>query len=237
VFFFLFFFTLAMALPTTTRKLRVLALHGYRQNASIFRGRVGHLRKGLKSRADFDFLDAPHPAPLLSDADAAGAPPADADPRSWWLWEDGGPSGRPSLVSSISGWTDATLPLLLATLAAADPPYDGLLGFSQGGASVALLLAALPRERRPKFAVIAGGFLPRDDALAASVRCAAIDTPTLFVAGDADALIPPDRTEALAACFAEGAATWLRHPGGHAVPTCSGAVKAAYIDFLDGVSV
>jgi hypothetical protein len=47
------------------RKLRVLCLHGFRQNASSFRGRLSALRKKLKHIADMIFIDAPHELPFL----------------------------------------------------------------------------------------------------------------------------------------------------------------------------
>ena len=188
------------------------------------------------------FVDAPHPAPVLDSADDDGETASMAgtrdDPRSWWRWDDdavAGARGWPSLVRSVTGWDDVALPHLVATVTeAADEgrPFDGILGFSQGAAAAALLLAALPPERRPRFAVLAGAFLPAHEATAAAVRRAApIDTPTLFIAGDGDALIPPPRSRELASFFSN--ATWLTHAGGHAVPTASGGVKDAYRAFFE----
>ena len=57
--------------------------------------------------------------------------------------------------------------------------------------------------------------------------------PTLFVIGDADTLVPPERTLELAATFDPAAAQELRHPGAHMLPTCSGAIKAAMVEFLN----
>lgn len=44
------------------RKLRVLCLHGYGQSAELFRNRTGSLRKGMKSRLEFIYVDGPHEA-------------------------------------------------------------------------------------------------------------------------------------------------------------------------------
>lgn len=41
-------------------KFRVLCLHGYGQSAEMFRNRIGSMRKALKSRVEFVFVDAPH---------------------------------------------------------------------------------------------------------------------------------------------------------------------------------
>lgn len=47
------------------QKLRLLCLHGFRQNASSFKGRLGSLKKKLKHLADFVFVDAPHKLPFV----------------------------------------------------------------------------------------------------------------------------------------------------------------------------
>jgi len=49
-----------MAAQEAPRKLRILALHGFLQNAEGFRKRIGRLRKACKSMAEFTFLEAPH---------------------------------------------------------------------------------------------------------------------------------------------------------------------------------
>lgn len=41
-------------------RLRVLCLHGYRQNSDVFSKKLGSLRKILKDYAEFVFIDAPH---------------------------------------------------------------------------------------------------------------------------------------------------------------------------------
>ena len=51
-----------MAPPPPEDKLKVLCLHGFTQNAEAFRARTGSVRKNLKSRIEFVFLDGPHSA-------------------------------------------------------------------------------------------------------------------------------------------------------------------------------
>jgi len=236
--------------PPPPRKLRILALHGYAQTADTFRSRVGSLRKGLKSRAEFFFVDAPWEA-----GEAAGGG------RSWWGWEGGAPGAprtRPSQSSTpVVGW-EASRKVVLDALAA-HAPVDGLLGFSQGAAAAAWVLAdlgrgevALPPGVPPlRLAILAAGFVPGAPAAQAAFKAAGGGDgrgggappsllPTLLIAGSADETVPPARTEELAAVLGleegEGAA-WLRHGGGHCVPTCSGGVKAEMVEWLDGVVV
>jgi hypothetical protein len=45
--------------------LRILCLHGYRQNGNIFREKTGSFRKLLKKHvAEFVYIDAPHIIPI-----------------------------------------------------------------------------------------------------------------------------------------------------------------------------
>lgn len=41
-------------------KLKILVLHGYRQNAEIFKSKTGSFRKMLHKFADFTYITAPH---------------------------------------------------------------------------------------------------------------------------------------------------------------------------------
>ena len=41
-------------------KLKILALHGYRQNGAVFRAKIGSLRKAIAKYAQLVFVSAPH---------------------------------------------------------------------------------------------------------------------------------------------------------------------------------
>ena len=50
--------------------LRILCLHGYRQNGHMFREKTGSLRKLLKKQvAEFVYIDAPHVIPAAHEND------------------------------------------------------------------------------------------------------------------------------------------------------------------------
>lgn len=51
--------------PAVRRRLRILCLHGFRQNASSLKGRLASFTKKLKGMAEFVFVDAPHKVPLI----------------------------------------------------------------------------------------------------------------------------------------------------------------------------
>ena len=77
------------------------------------------------------------------------------------------------------------------------------------------------------------GFLPWDARFADELAAARVATPSLFIHGEADALIPLERCEELRATFAPSAHVLLTHPGGHFVPSCAGPVKQRLLEFLD----
>ncbi|XP_071958116.1 esterase OVCA2-like isoform X3 [Antedon mediterranea] len=49
---------------TGVNLLKILCVHGYRQNAKAFREKTGSLRKALKRQAEFVYIDAPNTIPV-----------------------------------------------------------------------------------------------------------------------------------------------------------------------------
>lgn len=49
----------------TKKRLKVLCLHGFRQNASNLKGRLASFTKKLRHIADFVYVDAPHEVPMV----------------------------------------------------------------------------------------------------------------------------------------------------------------------------
>ncbi|KIY94360.1 hypothetical protein MNEG_13602 [Monoraphidium neglectum] len=221
-------------------KLKVLCLHGFMQTADAFRMRVGSMRKALKSRVEFEFLDAPFLAGDHLSAEQIAELGGSASGRTWIKWADMAPGKRPSQSTAYIDF-DQTYLHMVDGLRAHAP--DGVLGFSQGATAVALLLAQLKRRQdrgldldvpAPRFAVLVAGFLPRDPTYSELLAAERVTTPSLFVVGEADALVPPERTLALMDTFDPQSTSLLRHAGAHMVPTCSGDVKRQMAEFLDG---
>ena len=52
--------------------LKVLCLHGYRQTGQGFRTKTGGMRKNLKKKCEYVFVDAPHKIP-------------DSEELGWWF--------------------------------------------------------------------------------------------------------------------------------------------------------
>ncbi|KAI0034841.1 FSH1-domain-containing protein [Vararia minispora EC-137] len=211
---------------------RVLVLHGYTQNASIFGKRIGALRKTLGKSVELVFVDAPvilRPADLVetfgstADLGAAEATP-DADdpaltPRAWWK-TDASRTRTGGLLESVEVLRD----ILKAGR------FDGVFGFSQGAAMAAILAALLERPHlfppflidgaapHPPFTfcIAASGFKPAGE-FAARVFEGGYETPTLHVIGRNDVIVIEERSRSLVDVSKN--ARVEMHDGGHFVPS------------------
>ncbi|XP_072496060.1 esterase OVCA2 isoform X1 [Notamacropus eugenii] len=211
--------------------LRILCLAGFRQSEHGFREKTGSLRKALRGRAELLYLGGPHPVP--EPAPEAGPRSPEEEPRGWWF-------SKPEAAAFSALEEPAECRGLEEALGAVGQalakhgPVDGLLGFSQGAAMVALVCALAqagdPRFPLPRFVILVSGFRPRGPELPLLSPQAPLRLPSLHVLGETDRLIPPRESLDLAGCFA-GAVT-LCHPGGHFVPAAA-PQRPAYLKFLD----
>jgi Serine hydrolase (FSH1) len=114
-------------------------------------------------------------------------------------------------------------------------PIDGVLGFSQGAMLTGILCALQQSGElgfRFNFALLCGGFPPRDGDLFSRLSAQPLTTTSLHVLGSADKLVTPDKSELLLDRFAN--AQVYRHNGGHYLPSRRDDV-AVYRRFLDQV--
>lgn len=212
-----------MAQPKT--KLKVLCLHGYRQNEVIFRERSGAFRKLLKRHINFVFISAPH---IIPEPDNLARPEGEAE-RGWWFSR---PERRYNALdeTDISTGFEESLKLVQEVFNS-QGPFDGVLGFSQGAAFVSLLCSMQRDSASPikfKFAILIAGFKslvsPHTDMYKDLINC-----PSFHTIGATDAVIPTQSSEDLAASFTN--ATVYRHNGGHYVPA-SPNLRTAVEEFL-----
>uniref|UniRef100_A0A8C3EXQ8 Esterase OVCA2 n=1 Tax=Chrysemys picta bellii TaxID=8478 RepID=A0A8C3EXQ8_CHRPI len=216
------------------RPLRLLGLHGYRQNQRSFHERTGALRKALRGRAELVSVSAPHPVPGPAAEHGNGAgrspEPQDAEPRGWWFSRPREETFDALEEAAACKGLDESLDTVARALAE-HGPFDGLLGFSQGAALAALVCALQQRgdARFPfEFAILVAGFKSRAAPHSSYYR-EPIAVPSLHVLGDTDRVIPPGLSRELASHFVGPAV--LTHPGGHFVPA-SAPQKRAYLEFL-----
>lgn len=113
-----------------------------------------------------------------------------------------------------------------------DGPFDGILGFSQGAAFVAMLCSLQEKKKEPdfcfRFAIMVAGFRS-----ACKEHEFFYDTPlqmpSLHVFGLEDRVIPDHMSRELLPSFLES--TVLTHPGGHFIPA-QAAHRQTYQAFL-----
>ncbi|XP_059168561.1 esterase OVCA2-like [Physella acuta] len=223
---------------TSTRKLKILCIHGYRQNAQAFKEKTGALRKLLKNHADLVYITAPHRVPPGNLGSAAWADqedgnlqeniPKETEERGWWFSREDD-YFKSTDRSSISKGFDSSLELVTKTLED-DGQFDGILGFSQGACLVSMLCMMQQQEGKNwfKFAVLVAGFKSRSSNhdVYYSTRS---HIPSLHVYGETDKIISTEMSEELLQFFEEPVT--LKHPGGHFV-AATGNTKKSYTDFF-----
>ncbi|KAF8331375.1 serine hydrolase FSH [Cantharellus anzutake] len=208
--------------------VRLLLLPGISQNSSIFRKKLEPVLQCFGTDVHYEILDPPHKytpeaakqlGPWFDSSANFDAP--ELHPRYWWRpTEDKPPLYRDAEASVI---------YLRDFLARRDQPFDGVLGFSQGGALGALLISMLEQpelspeflvDGKPphpplRFGIVIAGFTMRDPKYLKAFVPPPLKTPLLFVVGKRDRgyardldLLPKFQH-----CRLE------RHEGGHLVPT------------------
>ncbi|SOV05197.1 related to FSH3 - putative serine hydrolase [Ustilago sp. UG-2017a] len=213
----------------TNRKLKVLMAHGYTSNKFQFHKRSGAIRKACREVADFAFINGPlivQPITWAGDLDTPDAEegkvidentPIEEQPRAWWRADDDG---------NYLGW-DKSVDYINEVLKT-EGPFDGIVGFSQGGCLAGILASAFEKpERMPglklpkeqgafKFAVAVSGFRSRDQ-LHQKLFETPIETPVLHVLGRADQIVELERSQTLVDVCKNSRVEL--HDGGHSLPS------------------
>lgn len=205
-------------------KLKVLCLHGYRQNEKTFREKSGGFRKLFKKYIDFTFVTAPHEIPEEINTTRQ----EEERERGWWFSK---PKSYNAMdITDISTGYQESLAVIKEKFTS-EGPFDGIFGFSQG-ASFASLLCALQSDTTVgisfKFAVMVAGFRSRLTPHI-SLYNDPIDCPSFHVIGTTDGVIPTQLSEELLTSFINGVA--FRHNGGHYIPS-SPQLRTAVLEFL-----
>ncbi|GAB7355994.1 hypothetical protein MBLNU459_g6621t1 [Dothideomycetes sp. NU459] len=148
---------------STPRKLKILMLHGYTQSGSLFHAKTRALEKNLEKA----FPAAPKPGHLPAypggvelvyptapiklsisdipgyDVDGSAADNEDPEAYAWWRRKgDAQPYRYEGLELGVER---------IAETLTASGPFDGAIGFSQGGAAAGMLASLLEEGRRETF--------------------------------------------------------------------------------------
>ncbi|XP_067667059.1 esterase OVCA2-like [Haliotis asinina] len=212
--------------------LRILCLHGYRQNGHTFRERTGAFRKIIKKHAELVFITSPHIVPPAKGSEDGEA--QNSDERGWWFSQEDDTYNAQEVSQCCKGY-DESVEFVKQSLVE-QGPFDGVLAFSQGACLLSLVCCL--RERNPdlfkfNFAIFVAGFKSRSIPHESFYETV-VTIPTLHVFGDTDKVIPKEMSEALLSCYKEPVI--LQHPGGHFIPASS-PQKQIYLQFLDKMTV
>ncbi|CAM4980906.1 unnamed protein product [Rotaria socialis] len=195
--------------------LKILVLHGFRQNANSLKRSGKNLFKSLKDVATFTFANAPLPynsmnegKEELSAAFGDENSPETSYQRIWW---------NSSADSKTYHHLDVSLHYI-DKLFQSEGPFDGIIGFSQGASLCAILCALQPFGNISfDFSILISGFTPRAACYEHLMQPNSIkNQPSIHIYGVNDALVDNDRTIELAAIFENPLV--LSHPGGHFTP-------------------
>ena len=195
-------------------RLKILALHGFRQNGDVFRARTRKMRLALADIAEFTFVTSPMQYTPQGDTRTAtlaafGEIPEYPLQRVWWLSSEDnvdyeGFDGAVAYIESV--FRD-------------QGPFDGVMGFAQGGTLAAVLAAMQPHPVISfKFAICVSAFPSRARAHAQYVQPRSVRVPAIHVLGLNDILVTPDRSIKLFEAFDPATSTLVKHGGGHFVP-------------------
>ncbi|KAG9960144.1 dihydrofolate reductase, partial [Aureobasidium melanogenum] len=152
-----------MSSDSSQRKLKILMIHGYTQNGPLFHAKTRALEKNL----DKAFPPAPKPgylpsfpggvelvyptAPLklsvnnIPGYDVDGAKGDNEEPEAYAWWRRKG-DGEPFRYEGLEQGFER-----IASVIKEQGPFDGAIGFSQGGAAAGMLASLLEAGRREAF--------------------------------------------------------------------------------------
>lgn len=194
--------------PATPNKLKILAIHGYRQNGNLFRMRTKKMVKELSDVAEFYFVSSPvvyYPDKEAKEAiDAAyEVTPDFNNQRVWWLSSEGNKHYKHNEESLE----------FLKQVFINQGPFDGIISFAQGATLAAVMTT---KGFNMQFIICISGYYPRCDEFQYMNIPNSLPTKSLHILGKNDILVIPERSRKLHELFIDG--VLIEHEGGHFVP-------------------
>lgn len=205
-----------------SRKLRILCLHGFRTSGKILSEQVALAKWGPlhDDIAELEFIDGPWPARGKSNVENKFAGPY----LEWYQFNEDS--------SEVFGLEEATS--RFSEHLSSHGPFDGLLGFSQGGALAASWIGLSEKGLRPNipnvkdmFFIVVGGFKGKSKSFFPAYA-EGIKAPSLHFIGDKD-FVREFGEKLLPICKDP---LVIRHPFGHLVPRLTESDGQIYRDFL-----
>ncbi|KAK7513497.1 serine hydrolase-domain-containing protein [Phyllosticta citriasiana] len=247
--------TTKMAQRNPTKPIKILMLHGYTQSGPLFRNKTRALEKTLAKAFPAGLALSYPTAPVkLSraqipsfDTDGVKADETEEEePEAygWWVRKDKVEQANGKVEGE--GFTYEGLETGFAKLADVlkeEGPFDGVIGFSQGGAAAGMLASLLEPGRKEafekaqekggmpypqvmegvhpplKFAVSYSGFAPAANELYQAFYEPKIKTSMLHFLGSLDTVVEESRSLRLADACEKKEGRVVYHPGGHFLPS------------------
>ena len=202
------------------RKLKILCLHAFRTNADIFSTQLDMTgqRQLLEDLVEFVLLDAPHVCTKAEEAlqyDIVKHFFPSSRHGSYREWINGieipaNGAAEFKAKSCTYAHLDDTIKLIGETLASASPPFDGIMGFSQGGSMAAMTIAMqqvgdsrLAKAPKLKFAWIQSSRIPRDPSCLPLFDKGPITLPCFFSVIEDDKSVLAEESRALISKFSD----------------------------------
>lgn len=191
------------------RVIRVLALHGSEGNAEEFPSRLDALKTVLEQECNVRMEITPVEGPF----EKGGG-------YSWWKMKP----GERSFTAKVYGGFDVAAERVLEAWDS-DPPFDLVLGHSQGAILIAALISLGKAPYHPHMGYVLNG-VSFPNPYREQVKALNFDKSTgtrprvLFVMGTNDRITPNETGEELRDSFLAAGleVESLKHPGGHALP-------------------
>ncbi|XVF59054.1 hypothetical protein PTKIN_Ptkin07bG0243800 [Pterospermum kingtungense] len=208
------------------KKPRILCLHGFRISGEILKKMIGKWPDFVLQMFDFDFPDAPFPATGKSDVEGHYDPPY----YEWFQVDEVECSNFEECVAYLEDYMIE------------HGPFDGLLGFSQGG----MLSAVIPSLQREgvaftkvpkiKFVIIISGFQIRElksgpPKLLVNAYSTPTECPSLHLIGEKDFL--KERGFKLLKSFVKPFV--IHHSTGHTVPKLDEEGLSTMLKFIQKI--
>uniref|UniRef100_A0A6B2LGS5 Serine hydrolase domain-containing protein n=1 Tax=Arcella intermedia TaxID=1963864 RepID=A0A6B2LGS5_9EUKA len=197
--------------------MKLLALHGYRQSANLFEKRMQSAKVlcGKEDVGECYFLNGPYFLEGIKISNESNY----AAGYGWCtisVLDELAPKTWPN-ISQYKGLQE-TIQLIKKEWETKGP-FDGVLGFSQGGLMGSILCHLQESQQFPpfKFAIMIGAYIPSaspwKELYQQQHKCS---VPTLHIYGQNDPLIPPEWSKLHAQYFLNPV-LW-EHDGGHVIP-------------------
>ena len=225
-----------------TKQLKVLCLHGFCENKDYFSKKARGLQDALPY-IDFHFISAPHRYKNKK--------------RTFMWWnavhiEDIDGMNTMMKCKNYEGMIDTLY--YISDVIDSKGPFDGIIGFSQGGVLLSLILGLMQyplfafnelkldskrwnlKESNLKFGINISGFIPQDIKVAPLFedifyeRRAKIITPLMYICGSQEAY--SDKVKKLLPKYFEDYRDHT-HDGGHIIPSDAATINTLN-SFLDG---